>query len=163
MSKSHSLWLFPTMCYVAHLTAMPGSDYYFFLLKCSLCQIRRLKSHKFLLCCGRETWQTARCSKIDQCLQFMMCLTSLAGKCLPLTTTNKPSQEVNKKSNMLIFLSWGCKGVLEVASVVVHYMRWNDWLFHLMLLIDRFWTHLTPYGFPVGLLCGWFRVVWPRH
>ncbi len=47
---------------------------YFCLLKCSLCWIRQLKSHKFLPCCGRETWRT-RCSLTNHGLQFMMCMT----------------------------------------------------------------------------------------
>ncbi len=37
---------------------------YFCLLKCSLGQIRRLKSRKFLPCCGRETRQATCCSQI---------------------------------------------------------------------------------------------------
>ncbi len=37
------------------------STKYFCLLKCSPCQIRWLKSHKFLPCRDRETWQTTRC------------------------------------------------------------------------------------------------------
>ncbi len=31
------------------------------------------------------------------------------------------------------------------------------------MLIDRFWANLTPYVFPVGLLPGWYCVVWPLH
>ncbi len=44
---------------------------------------------------------------------------SLARKCslLIITTTDKPSWEVNKKSNMLVFVSGG----IDAASVVVHY------------------------------------------
>ncbi len=49
-------------------------------------------------------------------LQFITRMTSLERKLLPLTTTVKPSWEVNK-NNMLIFLSWS----LEVLYVVVHH------------------------------------------
>ncbi len=83
---------------------MPGqTSRYFCLLKCSLCQIRWLKSQNFFPCRSRETWQTTRCSLINHLLQFMTCMTSPTRKRLPLTTTtiDKPSWEVNKKSNML--------------------------------------------------------------
>ncbi len=50
----------------------------------------------------------------------------------------------------------------QLSPIVTHYVRWNDWLLHLMLT-DRFRANLMPYVFPVGLLLSWFRVVWPRH
>ncbi len=105
-----------------------GVTRYFCLIKCSLCQIRWLKSHKFWPCHGRETWQAARCSLINHCLQFMMCEMSLARERSSLTTTtDKSSWKVNKKSNMLVVLLWG---VLDAASAVVHYdtlhkMKWS--------------------------------------
>ncbi len=96
---------------------------YFCLLKCSLCQIGRLKSHKLLPCCAWETWQTSRCSLIYHRLHFTTCVTSPARKGSPLTTiTDRPSWEVNKNQTCCCCVSavrsWG---VLTVASVVVHY------------------------------------------
>ncbi len=79
---------------------------YFCPLKCSLCQMRRLKCQKFLLCCGRETWQTTRCSQSNHCLQFTTCMLSPARKRLLLTTTtDKLSWEVSKR--IIVFLSRG--------------------------------------------------------
>ncbi len=96
---------------------------YYCLVKCLLCQIRRFKSHKFLQGSGRETLQTTHHSPVNYHLQFTMCVTSLARKCLSLTTTatDKLSWEVNKKSDMLLFLSWGPEASWMRRQVVVHY------------------------------------------
>ncbi len=110
------------LCYLSNISQFlltVLTTRYFCLFKCSLCQIRWLKSHKFLPCRGQETWQTTSCSPINHRLQFMTCVTSPARKRSPLTTTaDKPSLEVNKKSNMLVFLSWG---ILDVVSAVILY------------------------------------------
>ncbi len=94
----------------------------FCLLKCSLCQIIWLRSHKFLLCCGSETWQTTRCSSINHCLQFTTCETSQARKRLPLAATaDRPLWEENKKlkyASLSVVKLWG---LLDASSVVIHY------------------------------------------
>ncbi len=122
---------------------------YFCLLKCSLCQIRRFWSHDLLSCHG---WKT-RCSPINHRLQFTTCVTSPAIKRSLLTTTvtDKLSWEVNKKVKHV-----------SPSVVRIHYARLNDWFSHPML-IDCFWAHPTAYIFPVGLISGWYRVVWPWH
>ncbi len=107
---------------------MQGSDCEIFFY--SLCQIRQLKSHKFLPCRGRETWQTTRCSLINHRLQFTTCVKSPARKCSPLTTpTDKLSREENKKPNMLVFLPWGCEAYEmrhQLSSIVTNYTRWKS-------------------------------------
>ncbi len=68
-------------------------------VKCSLCQIRRLKSHKFLPRLGRETWQTTCCSLSSHHLQFITCWMPSERKCslLTITTTDELLWEVNKR------------------------------------------------------------------
>ncbi len=79
------------------------------------------------------------------------------------TTTDKPSWEVNKKSGMLVFLSLGHEVSYMQhwwSSIMTHYARWNDQLSSAM--IDLFRACLTPHVFPVWLLSGWYRGVWPQ-
>ncbi len=60
---------------------MLKSDYDIFLsVKSSLCQIRQLKTHKFLPYCGWQTWQTTHCPLINHHLKFTTCVTSPARK-----------------------------------------------------------------------------------
>ncbi len=155
MSKSSSLLPFSQQI-------MSQTTRYFCLLKCSPCQIRRLKNHKFLPCRAWETWQTAHCSPINHRLQFTMGVMSPARKRSPLTTTDKATWEVNKKSNMQVFLSWGRKVFQmwhQLSFILTHYTRWNDQLWHPML-INCFQAYLKPYVFLVRLLSGWYHVVW---
>ncbi len=63
---------------------------YFCLLKCSLCQIRWLKSPKFMPFCGRDTWQTTP-------VVLSFCLSRpLRGKKPPPTKLWQNSSKIDK-------------------------------------------------------------------
>ncbi len=111
------LWVFMSFIKLLWKSSKQDTRYLFCLLKSSMCQIRWLKSHKFLLCRGQETWQT--CSLINHWLLFMTCVMSPARKrsLLTTTTTDKPLWEVNKVSNMLVFLSWGVLDTTPVETI----------------------------------------------
>ncbi len=67
-------------------------------------------------------------------------MTAPARKRSPLTTTSdKPSWEVNKKSNMLVFLSWG---VLDAATVVIHYNKLCE-MEQSIVAPDAHWSFLS--------------------
>ncbi len=137
---------------------------YFCLIKCSLRQIRWLKSHKFWPCHGRETWQAARCSLINHCLQFMMCEMSPARERSSLTTTtDKSSWKVNKKIKHVsrFVMRRPRRGVsccplrhTTQDEMIDCCSRWS-------LIVFR--AHPAPDVFPVRLLSDWYCVVWPRR
>ncbi len=99
---------------------------YFCLLKCSPCQIGRLKSHKFLQRCGRETWQTTHCSP-DQPLFAVHDVRDVTSK--EALTTDYYWQAVVgneqkiRHASLSVVRLWGA---LDVASVCVHYDRLHE-------------------------------------
>ncbi len=148
-----------SVCYLLSLFHLVILQFFCLYLWLKLCQIRWSQSHKSLPCHCQETSQTTPCSLINHLLL------SQERKRSPLTTTttnDKPSWEVNKKSNMLVFLLWGREMRRRLSSIMTHYLRYNDRLLCTML-IDCFQTYAMPCVFPIGPLLGWFHVVWPQH
>ncbi len=114
------------LIWLSAVGVMPGSDYKIFLsIKMFVCQIRWLKSNKFLSYCGQETWQTTHCSQINHRLQFTLCVMSPErnGSLLTTATSDKPLWEVKKKSNTLVFLSWDHEAFwmqCQLSSIMSH-------------------------------------------
>ncbi len=121
---------------------------YFCPLKCSVWQVRPLKSHKFLPCLGWETRQTTHCSSISHRLQVTICMTSLARKRSLLTTASadKQSWEVNKNQTCWSFCREASSMQRRLSSIMTHYARLND---RLLCPMHIDWLSL-----------GWFCVVW---
>ncbi len=122
-----------------------GQTRYFCLLKCSLCQIRRLKSHEFLLCRGRETRQTTLCSPITGkealATDYYYWQAVVGGK-----------QKI-KHASLSAVRSWRSIGCCPLWHTTKR----------CPMLIESFRAHPMPCVFPIRLLRGWCRVVWPQH
>ncbi len=116
------------------------STRYFCLLKCSVCQIRRLRSHKFLPCHSQETWQTKSCPLISHCLQFMICMMCVIKRSplITATATDKPLWEANKAS-LSVVRSWG---ILNVASLCCHYDTLRE-MKRSIVVHDAHWLFLS--------------------
>ncbi len=83
---------------------------------------------------------------IVHCLYFTFCVMSQARKRSPLTTTtDKPSWEVNKKSNMLVFFVVRLWGGVDEVSVVVSYDTQRE-MKRSIVASDAYWSFLRLPG-----------------